>query len=184
LFRLVVDHSFPSTSTVVGFASSIINANSPEKNKTKEVLNCLRVLQRVLPVIFEIEVPEFEDELLWKRETIESGNEEPVVEEAQFVIEDDDDEERPAATPTPKRPRPVETKPSLGERLFSCAIDLLFCCGFTLPLKIQVDHHKINYIIWFVAWILLKRNRFLTLDQGKRRGFHSRCRHNSRIRRE
>ena len=31
------------------------------------------------------------------------------------------------------------------------AIDLLFCCGFTLPTKIQVDHHKINYVIWCVS---------------------------------
>jgi len=36
----------------------------------------------------------------------------------------------------------------MAARLFSCLVDLLFCCGFTLPSKIQIDHYKINYTIW------------------------------------
>ena len=76
--------------------------------------------------------------------------------------EDEDDEEdgeddnsRPPKTPQQTssqqaQEKPRETLPSVAERLFSCLIDLMFCCGFTLPTKIQVDHYKINYVIWCV----------------------------------
>lgn len=126
-----------------------------ERNPTKEVLNCIRVLQRVLPVVFEVEGESsvFELEVLWKKQEVEDVadgvNEE---ETPQFVIDDDDDSENgeKATSPSPETPnaKPKKQLPSLGERLFSSIVDLLFCCGFTLPTKIQVDHYKINYVIW------------------------------------
>lgn len=160
-------------------------AGAGERNATKEVLNCIRVLQRVLPAVFEIESEpsRFEREVLWKRipvpgsaaeqERTASGAAGSAVDEAsaqaQFVIEDEDesdedgDEERGARTPKdpPRQPeqrgqqqaepeKAKDTMPSIAERLFSCLIDLMFCCGFTLPTKIQVDHYKINYVIWYV----------------------------------
>ncbi|KAK0459482.1 high-temperature-induced dauer-formation protein-domain-containing protein [Desarmillaria tabescens] len=147
LFNLVSDHTFPSASntSVTALASSFIKAaGSADRNTTKEVLNCLRVLQRVLPVVFEVdgEASVFELEVLWKRQQVDEGLDEGT---PQFVIEDEDDSEDEAGTAPPKQ---TKTMPSLGEKLFSCIIDLLFCCGFTLPTKIQVDHHKINYVIW------------------------------------
>lgn len=167
LFNLVSDHTFPTapSTSVTSFASSFIktNANSHERNATKEVLNCLRLLQRVLPVVFEVETDasRLELEVFWKREVVEE--EEPHIVEpsaAQFVIEDEDEDEdsQPAASNTSPRPsqsqssssKKQKTLPSLAERLMSCLVDLLFCCGFTLPSKIQVDHHKINYTIWYV----------------------------------
>lgn len=118
------------------------------------MLNCVRVLQRVLPVVFEIdgETTRFELEVLWKKEVEDTlANEEPL----QFAIEDDDeDSDDEAAEPSiPSTPKPKETTarktiPSLAERLLGCLIDLLFCCGFTIPRKVQVDHHKINHTIW------------------------------------
>ena len=62
----------------------------------------------------------------------------------------DEDEEHEAsrAPKTPQQAKPKETLPSIVERLFSCLIDSMFCCGFTLPTKIQKDHYKINYVIW------------------------------------
>lgn len=120
------------------------------------MLNCVRVLQRVLPVVFEIdgETTHFELEVFWKNE-VEAApvNDEPL----QFAIEDDDDDddsEEEGAGPTAQAsPKPKETKakdtiPPLAERLLGCLIDLLFCCGFTIPRKVQVDHHKINHVIW------------------------------------
>jgi len=109
----------------------------------------------VLPVVFEIdgETTRFELEVLWKREEVEDvpANNEPL----QFVIEDDDEDSgeegaEPSTNnvPKPKQTNAKKTIPSLVERLFSCLMDLLFCCGFTIPLKVQVDHHKINHIIW------------------------------------
>ncbi|KAN0113545.1 hypothetical protein V8E52_007609 [Russula decolorans] len=75
LFNLVSDHTFPSAPTkyVTSFASSLIKSGGTEHNTTKEVLNCLRVLQRVFPVIFELESERsvFEREVLWKRDVLE-----------------------------------------------------------------------------------------------------------------
>ncbi|EKM82993.1 hypothetical protein AGABI1DRAFT_69103 [Agaricus bisporus var. burnettii JB137-S8] len=160
LFNLVSDHTFPSTSSssVTALASSFIKSRSGsiERNTTKEVLNCLRILQRVLPVVFDVEGESnaFELELLWKKEEVDEvelqNSEEP--DSTQFVIEDEEDNDNEVQnlppTPGPNQAKPKKQLPSLGERLFSCIFDLLFCCGFTLPIQIQVDHHKINYVIW------------------------------------
>ncbi|KZV94087.1 hypothetical protein EXIGLDRAFT_528487, partial [Exidia glandulosa HHB12029] len=146
LFQLLLDHSFPSPPSVIGFASSLMSPMSPggaQDSKTKEVLNCLRVLARVLPVVFEMEVLEFEHELLWTKEVVDVSRNQPS-DGTQFVIEDEDDEDHAPASAAPI----TETKPALAEKLISTAIDLMFCCGFTIPTKLQVDHHKINHIIW------------------------------------
>jgi len=109
----------------------------------------------VLPIVFEIdgETTRFELEVLWKKEEVEDTlvNDEPL----QFAIEDDDeDSEEEGAEPSaraaqkPKETKARKTIPSLAERLLSCLMDLIFCCGFTIPLKAQVDHYKINHVIW------------------------------------
>ena len=156
--------------SVAAYASSFIKSASatPERNTTKEVLNCLRILQRVLPVVFEAQGDSntFESELLWKREA-ETEDGEPIT-ESQFVIEDDEnesDQEGNTVKPSTAKPK-TRWLPSLGEKLLTSITDLLFCCGFTLPKTIQVDHHKINYVIWYViefklfAW-------FTTIVKGK-----------------
>ena len=127
-----------------------------EKNATKEVLNCLRVLQRVLPVVFELEGEsnKFELEVLWKRAEVTDTAQDTESSEPQFVIDDEDGSDHEGVAPSASAPQtsskglPKKKLPSLGERLFSAITDLIFCCGFTLPKSIQVDHHKINYVIW------------------------------------
>ena len=109
----------------------------------------------MLPVVFEIdgETTRFELEVLWKEEQVDDI---PVEgEPLQFVIEDDDEdseeeevESSTRAVPKPKEAKAKKTIPSLAERLLSCLMDLLFCCGFTIPLKVQVAHYKINHVIW------------------------------------
>ena len=190
LFNLVSDHTFPSApqSYVPSFATSLIKGvgvgvgvAAEQRNATKEVLNCLRVLQRVLPVVFELESEPgvFEREVLWRRDVVVGGaveehgggqgrgrdqdgrHRERTEQTPQFVIEDDEDENdaeenaTPASSPqipSSSSSSPLKqattTLPSVAERLFSCLVDLLFCCGFTLPAKLQVDHYKINYVIW------------------------------------
>ena len=113
----------------------------------------------MLPVVFEAdgESNTFELEVFWKSEEVEEDVDPTQGEESsQFVIEDEDDSgndenaepvESPMSNVSPQT-KPKKVLPSLGERLFGCIIDLLFCCGFTLPTKIQVDHYKINYVIW------------------------------------
>lgn len=156
LFNLISDHTFPTPQpTSVASLTTFIKTSASENTTTKRVLNCVRVLQRVLPVVFEIdgETTQFELEVLWKREEVEDSpvNEEPL----QFAIEDDDEDSEEEGTepsndaiPKPKETKAKKQMPSLAERLLSCLVDLLFCCGFTIPLKVQVDHHKINHVIW------------------------------------
>lgn len=164
LSTLISDHTFPSASvsSVTSLATSLIKSRSSATagDTTKQVLNCLRLLQRVLPVIFELdsETNVFEAEVLWKREQLDQDVHDPQTSNAsQFVIEDeDDDEEEEETGPTPQpsstTPQSQSKKelPSLAENLFGSLVDLLFCCGFTLPAKVKVDHHKINYVIWSV----------------------------------
>ncbi|KAJ7632398.1 high-temperature-induced dauer-formation protein-domain-containing protein [Roridomyces roridus] len=148
LFTLISDHTFPAptNASVAAFASSF--TGSTERNTTREVLNCLRILQRVFPVVFEVEGEgnAFELDVLWKKGEVVEDSVEAASQTPQFVIEDEDDSDTETKEPSP--PKAKQQLPSLGERLFSSIIDLLFCCGFTLPSKIQVDHHKINYVIW------------------------------------
>uniref|UniRef100_A0A8H7Y292 RecA family profile 1 domain-containing protein n=1 Tax=Psilocybe cubensis TaxID=181762 RepID=A0A8H7Y292_PSICU len=157
LFNSISDHTFPSApnGSVAAYASSLIKSAgvSQQKTATDQVLNCLRVLQRVLPVVFEAEgdSDSFEIEVLWKKEeVVDSAVNDVGTAEPQFVIEDEDgsdrEEEKVPQTPTKKAPKKL--LPSLGERLLNAITDLMFCCGFTLPKSIQVDHHKINYVIW------------------------------------
>lgn len=157
LFNLVSDHTFPCTppTSVASYATSFMKTSSTERNATKEVLNSLRVLQRVLPVVFEVEGESnaFELEVLWKKVEVDDEIVPTAPDQTpQFVIEDDDDgsdsghgSNTQSQTPQTKR---TKILPSLGEKLFTCVNDLLFCCGFSLPTKIQVDHYKINYVIW------------------------------------
>lgn len=111
----------------------------------------------MLPVVFELdgEATRFELEVLWKKEEVEDTPDD--TEPTQFVIEDEDDDDSDEegaelssqTTPKPKQTN-LKTMPSLAERLLDCLMDLLFCCGFTLPRKVQIDHYKINHTIWQV----------------------------------
>ncbi|PPR04968.1 hypothetical protein CVT24_010426 [Panaeolus cyanescens] len=159
LFKLLSDHTFPTPlgGTVASYATSLIKSAgiSQERNTTKELLNCIRILQRVLPVVFEVqgESNAFELEVIWKKQQIQDEESQDSNAEPQFVIDDDADsdteEQTNAQSPPPSATAPqTRFSPSIGERLFDSLIDLLFCCGFTLPKEIQVDHHKINYVIW------------------------------------
>lgn len=162
-------------------------SGSEARDPTKELLNCLRVLGRVLPLVYESE-GSFEEELLWTRRAkpTQSPVQHQEPEEPQFVIqeEDSDDED---AVPKPStqsasgpsaetRPSPEDLEPALASRLLSAAIDLMFCCGLTMPTKIQVGHQKFNHTIWQVelASRLYNYPNFASLQgEGSRVNFGS-----------
>jgi hypothetical protein len=142
MFELSASPSFPSSSSpsVAAFASSFMrsSSSSASRNTTKEVLNCIRILQRVLPVVFEVEgsSTRFEMDVFWRKPstipTQSQRNQEEPDSASQFVIEDDEDDETDAEPSRPASPKPrvsdqLSTAPSLAERLFSCLIDLMFC---------------------------------------------------------
>ncbi|KAG9024760.1 hypothetical protein FRB95_011122 [Tulasnella sp. JGI-2019a] len=161
LFSLLTDHTFPSPSTSAFSPANITAtwgsvAGTERRDTTKEVLNCIRVLGRILPVVFETE-NSFEHDVFWKQKRVRVdavvGTDRTG---PQFVIEEDesDDENRASKQPassTAARPAAVtddQFEKPLAEKLLSASTELMFCCGFTLPSKLQVDHHKINYTIW------------------------------------
>ncbi|KAH8108473.1 high-temperature-induced dauer-formation protein-domain-containing protein [Phellopilus nigrolimitatus] len=178
LVNLISDHTFPTpqnasvgslaTSFIKSAASTAgVSSQSGQRDPTKEALNCLRVLQRVLPVLFETEYTELERRILWEREEVREDAEcvRSEDERPQFVIDDEDEDDDTSNSGQPKSPespgnrrkspdaaqneeRKTKTLPTLAERLISCTIDLLFCCGFTLPSKSQEDRYKINHVIW------------------------------------
>lgn len=141
LFQLVSDHTFPSAPNTF--------LSSATRNSTKEALNCIRVLTRMLPVLFDLDSEVFEREVLWKREVVSKEEDQLQPSQPQFVIADDDDEEESPNPAASAIEIPEKTGPSMAEKLLTCSLDLLFCCGFTLSPKIQVDHYKINFTIWF-----------------------------------
>lgn len=165
LFETVRDQGFPSKKTPSqGFGgqlaayrptflgarptSATSNAtattSSDSRDTTRQVLNCLRVLSRLLPFVFHLDDVTLEDELFWKpiRVAVPSArkrSEDQVDESSHFVI-DDDEEDGPArdevgATPTQGQPGQPECRelPPLAERLVATTIDLLFVPSFTLP---------------------------------------------------
>jgi hypothetical protein len=139
LFEVTSSRSFPSTPTpvVAAFASSILRPSTSMANSNKEVLNCIRVLQRTLPVIFEVEggLSRFEMSLFWHRPDADRSGSSPDDADPtpQFIIQDEDDEVDVESS-RPASPRDSQSgsqtkpsNPSLAERLFSCLTNLMFC---------------------------------------------------------
>ena len=114
---------------------------SPTVATEKEALNCIRVLTRVLPFIYEADHLEaWEDEHFWQsRKSIErsgSSRGEVLFDESQPETID-----QPADEPKVKEIRP------LGEELIDTLIDLLFYSGFTVPHNDR-SRTKVSYSIW------------------------------------
>ncbi|KAG9086018.1 hypothetical protein FS749_003968, partial [Ceratobasidium sp. UAMH 11750] len=152
LLFLLTDHSFPSETSALPALSSLYPGTA-QRNPNKEALNCLRVLSRVLPVVFEGDADQGRvEEQFWLRTPKAATSGQPETDQSkQFVIDDEEDEDgpkSPTAQPDAQPTAQAETEPSLGEKLINVVLDLLFCCGFTIPRKVQTDRHKINYIIW------------------------------------
>jgi hypothetical protein len=138
LFELVASPAFPASSSasVAALASAFIKSRGVERNTNKEVLNCLRVLQRVLPVVFEAESgpSRFEMAVFWLRgsdEVLDRTAELPDT-TSQFVIDDDDEDDVEVQNHTSEgtassRSTMLQHPPSLAERLFGCVFDLMFC---------------------------------------------------------
>lgn len=94
----------------------------PETAPAKELLNCIRILTRVLPFIYEQhadsrEADEWVERLFWSTKQVRTSAAGPPTDNNP-----EDDSEAAHAN----------TKP-LGEQLVDTAMGLLFCGGFTVP---------------------------------------------------
>jgi len=114
----------------------------PELAPDRDALNCLRVLTRVLPFLFEEEALEdWEERFFWGKRRKKSRR-------AQIATEVIFDEAQTGDLQSPRREEQdyEEVKP-LAEELLDTLVDLLFFTGFTIP-KLPNTNSKVTYSIW------------------------------------
>lgn len=106
----------------------------------RDALNCIRILTRVLPYLYESDaLHDWEQRFFWgkrRKRTRESAI-------ANEVLFDEDEEEQVKARPADEW---VETRP-LAEELIDTLIDLLFFSDFTVS-KQPHGKPKVTYAIW------------------------------------
>ncbi|CAG8581716.1 6258_t:CDS:10 [Paraglomus occultum] len=136
---------------------------SPQ-NSTLQLLNCIRVLTRLMPFIYEDKnLDEWEERLFWStpvdvkdaRKNISEAESERTSNDASS-IKTTATITITAATPSPTTDQtfsnrasspPAEPAKSLGELLLSTIVEILFMSGFTIP-TISGNNSRINYVIW------------------------------------
>ncbi|RFU33486.1 hypothetical protein B7463_g2850, partial [Scytalidium lignicola] len=108
----------------------------------RDALNCIRVLTRVIPYIYESEkLQEWEEKFFWgtrRKRTRKASL-------AAEVIFDESQEEELAAQK--KRVEAFEDVKPLAEELIDTLIDMLFFADFTVP-RPQNGKSKVTYAIW------------------------------------
>ncbi|KAL1593827.1 hypothetical protein SLS60_010560 [Paraconiothyrium brasiliense] len=112
----------------------------PEIAPERDALNCIRVLTRILPFLYEADhLGAWEDKFFWgaRRKRSRRG---------QLRTEVLFDEADPEQTPTEHEPEFEQAKP-LAEDIIDTLIDLLFFSDFTLP-KVPTGKNKVTYAIW------------------------------------
>ncbi|KAI9676369.1 MAG: hypothetical protein M1817_000526 [Caeruleum heppii] len=115
----------------------------PELAPERDALNCIRVLTRLLPFLYEAdELDEWEDRFFWgarkeRPRQASLARSEVLFDESR--IEEESLLDNHAADF-------VDAKP-LAEELLDTLIDLLFFAEFTLP-RPQVGKNKVTYAIW------------------------------------
>ncbi|CAG8457531.1 3335_t:CDS:10 [Racocetra persica] len=132
---------------------------SPQ-NSTLQLLNCIRLLTRVMPFIFESEeLEDWENEFFWTPTKNIKKNIKPEntgdIQSASKEVGDriiTENSERDAIQESSTQNRTssesYETIPPLGERLLSALIDLLFLTGFTLPINLASETSRVVYVNW------------------------------------
>ncbi|KAJ8105396.1 hypothetical protein OPT61_g10204 [Boeremia exigua] len=109
----------------------------PELAPERDALNCIRVLTRLLPFIYEADHLEaWEDTFFWaeRRKRSRRGQ----LRKSEVIF----DEADPDPTPTEAEPEFTKAKP-LAEEIIDTLIDLLFFSEFTLP-KVPAGKNKVS----------------------------------------
>lgn len=114
----------------------------PDLAPERQALNCLRVLTRVLPYLYEAEnLESWRERIFWKKRkglTKQKGGR-----KAEVLF----DEAQPEEAPQSEIEEQSETIQPLGEELVDTLVDLLFYTGFTSP-QDERSKNKVTYSIW------------------------------------
>ncbi|KAE8152506.1 high-temperature-induced dauer-formation protein-domain-containing protein [Aspergillus avenaceus] len=113
----------------------------PEFAPDRDALNCIRILTRILPFIYEAEhLENWEEKFFWSRRKKKTR-------EAQVAAEILFDEAQAEERRTSPRPDDFEEVKPLAEELIDTLLDLLFYTDFTIP-KLPTTKDKISFSIW------------------------------------
>ncbi|OAG04430.1 uncharacterized protein CC84DRAFT_1196621 [Paraphaeosphaeria sporulosa] len=114
----------------------------PELAPERDALNCIRVLTRILPFIYEADhLDAWEDNFFWGARRKRSRRGQP---RTEVLFDEADPEQTPTANE--QEPEFEQAKP-LAEDIIDTLIDLLFFSDFTLP-KVPAAKNKVSYAIW------------------------------------
>ncbi|KAI8980299.1 high-temperature-induced dauer-formation protein-domain-containing protein [Pilobolus umbonatus] len=104
------------------------------------LLNCCRVLTRIMPYIFEsAETDDWEDRFFWTPRLVKKENTVSSMDVELIKCEKDSVDHKSSAS--------FDTLPPRGEELISLTLKSLFLAGFTLPHAMGTEN-KVNYVIW------------------------------------
>ncbi|KAF4762993.1 hypothetical protein N7455_010559 [Penicillium solitum] len=148
--RRTRDHALPNFQTLLLAVTSRLTVlknhpsfPDPDLAPERDVLNCIRILTRLLPYVYEAEhLEEWEDNFFWarrKRRTRQSQ----IAGEVLF------DEAQPEDNQEARSPRAEDyedVKP-LAEELIDTLMDLLFFADFTIP-RLPTAKSKVSFSIW------------------------------------
>lgn len=113
----------------------------PELAPERDALNCVRVLTRILPYVYEAEALQpWEERFFWgarRKRTRRSA----VANEVLF------DGDGGGGSPDRERVEEFEDARPLGEELVDTLVELMFFSGLTLP-RVENGKPKVTYAIW------------------------------------
>jgi len=115
----------------------------PDIAPDRDALNCIRILTRILPFIYEAEhLEEWEEKFFWGRRRKKSRHAQ-IASQVLFDEGQNDEEQRQHKA---REEDYYDAKP-LAEELIDTLLDLLFYSGFTIP-RIPGVKTKVKYSIW------------------------------------
>ncbi|EFR00905.1 hypothetical protein MGYG_03908 [Nannizzia gypsea CBS 118893] len=117
----------------------------------RDALNCIRILTRLLPYVYEADnLEEWEDEFFWRRRRKMSRKAQlssRVLFDESRGQEDDDEEGGGQIGRRGLSEEDFEDVKPLAEELLDTLLDLLFFSGFTIP-QVPASKGKVVYSIW------------------------------------
>jgi len=147
--RRTRDHALSNFETLLLSVSSrlIVLKNhpsfpDPDLAPDRDALNCIRILTRLLPFVYEAEhLEEWNDKFFWARRKKKTRR----AQIAGEVLFDEAQAESPQGS-SPGAEEYEDVKP-LGEELIDTLFDLLFFADFTIPV-LPTAKSKVSYSIW------------------------------------
>ncbi len=108
----------------------------------RHALNCIRILTRLLPFLYEADhLEQWEDKFFWRQRASKSKGRRNGKLEVLFDSRQEQEERVAGSEDDHDSDRP------LGEELIDTLIDMLFYAGFTVPKSFD-GKTKITYAIW------------------------------------